>query len=115
MFIGDKKSKIYHKKGCSRIAHIQKGNKILFKKAEDVLAEFKPCQECQPPESPLCFRPDSTSYTRFGTRYTPDEWQAFYERNPDFPATDSVLLEVEREAEILKVTLDGAWKRMKKE
>jgi len=48
-------------------------------------------------------------------RFTPEEWQAFYKKNPDFLATDEMLLELERKAENKRITLDEAWEELKKE
>jgi len=47
--------------------------------------------------------------------FTKKEWQEFYQRNPDFPATDAMCRGLEKKATEEGISLDEAWKRMKKE
>lgn len=65
-------------------------------------------------KKPPCYTREK-SYTGFGTQFSVKEWRAFYKRNPDFPATDSMLLEVERKAVDERITLDEAWGRLREQ
>lgn len=47
--------------------------------------------------------------------FTKKEWQEFYQRNPDFPATDFMCRELEKRAKEKGCNLDEAWKEMKEE
>jgi len=91
------------------IKNKEKARWLLKKLAEDESLNFTG-EGFLPP----CYVKDSASYTGYGTRYSKEEWKAFYKRNPDFPATDGMLLEVERKAEDKGISLDEAWKEMKK-
>ncbi|MBU4310496.1 hypothetical protein L6386_07040 [bacterium] len=46
--------------------------------------------------------------------FTKKEWQQFYQRNPDFPATDAMCRGLEKKATEERISLDEAWKRMGK-
>ena len=47
--------------------------------------------------------------------FTKEEWRRFQKENPDFPATDAMCRELEKKATEEGISLDEAWKRMKKE
>jgi hypothetical protein len=49
VYIGNKRSKIFHRAGCPSVAKMAEGNKVTFKKRQDAIDKgYRPCKNCRP-------------------------------------------------------------------
>jgi len=47
--IGNKASKVYHRRTCPRVELVEEKNRRIFEKLKDVPLNYRPCEVCQPP------------------------------------------------------------------